>query len=200
LLDELAKAEYHEQRDLLTELLGWLVRELGSLRAPASLGHPWLMLLLVVAIAAAVAIVARIVGGPVARRPMRSRERGVLLDELRSAAELRVEAAALAGRGDWTGAILARFRALARALEERTVLTASPGRTAREIAIGAARRLPGLGDRLMWAAQLFDALAYADQSGDEAGYTAVTELDESVSRTVPVRPSTPAPLSAGAVP
>ena len=75
-------------------------------------------------------VVALVIAGR-PRLRQRSRVTGAVLadDDGRSAAELRALAEAAAARGDWDEALVERFRALVRALDERTILTVSPGTT-----------------------------------------------------------------------
>ncbi|MDR1427831.1 MAG: DUF4129 domain-containing protein [Bifidobacteriaceae bacterium] len=188
LLEELSKPEYQQGFNPIAWLLRWVADRLSETEGPA-IGHQgWIVLLLIAVGVAAIIVIARIVGGPIRRgEPAKRPRRGVLEDEHRSAAELRKEAEALALRQDWTRATLTRFRALARSLDDRSIIDASPGQTAEEIASAAAVRLPGLGDRLAQAALLFDVLAYSDKNGDQVSYTLMSQLDRDVLRATPVR-------------
>jgi type IV secretory pathway VirB2 component (pilin) len=157
LLEELSQPEYSTAPSLLERLLQWI----GDLFDGLSLGEgrfPLAFVLVVVAVV--VAAVAWWVAGPVRLTRRRRASVVVLGDDERSADELRAAADAAAARGDWSAAVLDRFRALVRSLEERVVLDERPGRTAQEAAHDAAARLPAVADELHRAAGLFDDVCY----------------------------------------
>ena len=83
-------------------------------------------------------------------------------DDDRTAAQLRADADAAAARGDWRSAVIDRFRAVVRSLEERVVLDVRPGRTADEAAAVAGLRFPAEADALRRGARLFDDVCYGD--------------------------------------
>ena len=106
------------------------------------------------------------VAGPVrARVAGRPRPWSSSGDDARTAAELRAAADAAAARGDWSTAVLERFRAVVRSLEERALLDDRPGRTAHEAAEAAAARLPARAAELRRAARLFDDVCYGARRG-----------------------------------
>jgi len=76
--------------------------------------------------------------------PRRSASQGAVLPAGRpsSAADHRSLAEQAADRADWHTAVIERMRAIARELEERSVLDARAGRTATELAREAGRMLP----------------------------------------------------------
>ena len=111
-------------------------------------------------------------------RPATGGDRGACsTDGTRSAAWHRAAADAAAAAGDVRTAVLERFRAVVRELEERAVLAEQPGRTADEAARDAAARLPGLGERLTAAARIFDDVRYGDRPATAAMDEALRELD-----------------------
>jgi hypothetical protein len=159
LLEELSRPEYSTRPSLLERLVDWflgLFDEVPVLDAPG-----WQVALIAVAVTAAVVLVAWWVAGPVrlARRAARA-STVVLGDDGRTAAQLRAAADDAAARGDWSAAVLDRYRAVVRGLEERVVLDEQPGRTAQEAADAAAARLPGTAADLHRAARLFDDVCY----------------------------------------
>ena len=120
--EELLDPVYHEQPSLLSRLIDWMLR---AARGPAHAGG------------------ARPDRDPRGRRGGRRRRRGRLprgragavsrrpaartgacwrTTTTRTAAEIRAAADAAAAAGDWTTAVLERFRAIVRGLEERAVL------------------------------------------------------------------------------
>jgi hypothetical protein len=159
LFEELSRPEYATDPSLLQRLVEWLLGLFEDVTVPAVPG--WQLALAVVLVAGVVALVSWWVAGPVRLARRGPRESAVVLgDDVRTAAQLRAAADAAAARGDWSAAVLERFRAVVRSLEERVVLEERPGRTAREAADAAAVRLPGVAAELHRAAWLFDDVCY----------------------------------------
>ena len=126
-------------------------------------------------------VLALVLAGPLRRRTRtRARAGGVFADAVRTAAEHRTAAEQAARAGRWDVAVQERFRAVARALEERVVLDRRPGRTADEVAREAGVALAGTGEVLLRAARAFDDVTYGERPGTEAGYRACVEADEAV--------------------
>ena len=160
-VEELLDPVYHEQRSLLTRLVDWLAELLAGLRTPAALSP--FAVLAVVGVVVAVVVIAFLVAGPVRVSRRGGADRSVLADDdTRTAAEIRAAAATAAAAGDWATAVLERFRAIVRGLEERTVLDERAARTAHEAALAAAARLPALASELVAAGRTFDDVAYGD--------------------------------------
>ncbi|WP_456826918.1 DUF4129 domain-containing protein [Cellulomonas sp. P5_E12] len=181
---ELLDPVYHEQRSLLRRLWDWVAEQLAGLRTPAAL-DPWAVLL-VVGVVVAVVVIAFLVGGPVRRARTSPSSRRVLdADDARSALQIRAAADAAAGRGDWSLAVLERYRAIVRGLEERTVLDERAARTAHEAALAAAARLPELGHDLVAASRTFDDVAFGDVPGTADDDRVLRALDERVRGTRP---------------
>ncbi|MCA5894642.1 DUF4129 domain-containing protein [Isoptericola sp. NEAU-Y5] len=191
LLEELSKPEYQEDPSLLMRFLEWFAGLFDDLPALDS-GRVWLAVVLVVVVLVIVLIAWR-VAGPI-RLSRRARPSvAVLEDDSRTAAELRASADAAAARGDWSTAMLDRFRALVRSLEERVVLDERPGRTAQEAAAAAADRLPDVAAQLHRAAALFDDVCYGTLPARAEDDTTMRELD---TRVAALRPQLPATVAA----
>jgi hypothetical protein len=179
-LDELSKPPYQAARptwfDQISQAFGdWL----GSLRAPDGSGLSGLVPLAIVIVVVVLLVVAFLVFG----RPRLNRrsqvKAGALFgaDDTRSAAELRASAARAAEQGDFGTAIQEAFRALARQLAERTIVTTSPGTTAHDFAVRAGDSFPAHREELARCARLFDGVRYLDEPGTREGYDRVTGLD-----------------------
>jgi hypothetical protein len=99
-----------------------------------------------------------------------------------TATDYRSEALAAAAAGQWSEAIVARMRALARGLEEAGEVSVRPGRTADELAVEIANGRPSLAVAAARAARVFDEVAYGNRPGTADGYAAVVEVDDMCSR------------------
>ena len=145
---------------------------------------PLLAIALIVVVAAVVA--AFLIFGP-PRLGRRSAVTGALFgeDDSRSAADIRKAAEDAASRAQWTVAIEEMFRAIARGLAERTIVTTSPGSTARAFAAAAGSRLPTFADALATAAVTFDDVRYLGRDGQEQSYRAMAALERELRSTRP---------------
>ncbi|MFD6170764.1 DUF4129 domain-containing protein [Streptomyces coeruleorubidus] len=183
---ELSKRMYHEDDpSLFQRALDAFWEWLDKLFNAASSATPGGALGLVVIILAVVAVLAALwwrLGTP-RRQPTSS---ATLFDDRpRSAADHRAAAEAHAAQSHWNQAVQERMRALVRALEERALLDARPGRTADEAAAEAGRALPTHTDRLRAAARDFDDVTYGGRSATEQSYHRIAELDRDLERTKP---------------
>lgn len=186
--EELADPAYHRGKSLLDRILEWIMdlvnRIFGGGQA-ASI-DPRMIGIALLAVIVVVALVALWIAGPVRRSRRTAAERLVFdVEDARTADEMRAASIAAATRGDWHAAVLDRFRALVRGLEERALLEERAGRTAHEVAIDAGAVLPALREELLSASALFDEVCYGDASGSEPSYRALVELDESARASKP---------------
>ncbi|QKD79199.1 DUF4129 domain-containing protein [Actinomyces marmotae] len=158
---ELAKTAYAERTDPLTATWHWIQHhvDLGSVIPGIP---PWASATIVVLGLTALIIVI----GVMARRVTIARPSGAapgpLLEDDRDAATLTSGADLAADRGDFATAVVDRFRAIIRFLDELGALEDHPGLTAHEAAGLAASALPGLATDLHSGARLFDAVRYGD--------------------------------------
>jgi hypothetical protein len=203
LLEELSKAPYQAAKptalDLLAQqiakwfgdLFDWLANSGGvGGRATAPVG-----LIVVLAVLVAIVVVAFLIYG-LPRLNRRSRVTGTLFgdDDDRDSASMRRAAERAAAGGDYTTAIAELFRAIARGLAERSLLTTFPGTTAREFARRAATVFPASAAPLTDAARAFDAVRYLDQTGTVAQWEAMLALDASLRAAKPVLDEAGAPV------
>ena len=157
---ELAKPAYHPTPDLLDWLWHWLREHLDPTAVipgiPPLLSGLIVLLVLVTCIVLLVVLLRRF-------RPVgRSRRAARLFDDERDARALARAADAAAERGDWDTAVVERFRAIIRSLDERGLIEDYPGMTAREATALASGALKTLGEELTRAAALFDAVRYGE--------------------------------------
>lgn len=190
--DELAASIYHERPNLLETVIRWVLEQIGELGQAAGAVDVRTAALLVGAVVVVGVLVALLVAGPV-RRARKARRPSVDVhgDDVRSAAELRASADRLADEGRWDEAVLDRYRAVLRGLEDRAVLDVRSGRTAHEAAEEAAVRLPACATDLRRAALLFDDVCYGDASAGPDDDAWLREVDRAVAETrpVPVEPA-----------
>src|SRR5699024_6653821 len=132
-------------------------------------------------------LVGFLIAGPVRRR-RRGRASGsatVLDGDERTADELRTAAESAAAAGNYSLAVLERFRAVVRALDERAVLTDRAGRTAHEAAAAAARAFGDHAEALTASAQLFDAVCYGQHTATSQDYQRICQMDRGVAAQKP---------------
>ena len=179
LINELSKAPYQAAQPTLFDRVAkavsdWLQSlQLGSADSPPVVGLTTVILI----IAAALVVAFLIFGLP--RLNRRSRVTGSLFgeDDARTAARIREDAERAARAGDYSTAVLEMFRAIARGLAERTIVSTTPGTTARDFAARAGATFPELSDRLAESAVSFDAVRYLDRPGTEEQYSAIAALE-----------------------
>lgn len=188
LRNELAKAPYQAAKptwfDRLSQaFFDWIT----SLTLPGGDGLTgWLPVVVTVVVLGALAVAVLVFGLPRWNRRSRLADEGLFHeDDRRTAADMRAAAQAAAGRGDWSPACEEMFRALARGLAERTVLTLTPGMTAREVAARATDAFPAERERLASAAVGFDEVRYLNRPGTEQGYLALAALEHDVRHGAP---------------
>ncbi len=187
--EELQRSRYQQgapaaQPSWIDDLLRWLDRLTGSLGGAES-APGWILVLVLVGLA--VLVIAFLVFGV----PRMRRRSAVVGDDLfeaddhRDAAAMRRDADAAAHAGRYAEAMAERFRAIARALHERTLVTTLPGSTAHDVARRAAVPLPEHAQALEGAAHDFDAVRYLGDPGDRERYESLVALDTAVQRTRP---------------
>ena len=186
-VDELSRPEYQRHESLLVRFLHWLGQLFDG--AP-TLGMPpgWAAVVVVAAVLAVVAV-ALLVAGPVRRTRRVRAVRPVFDDAPRSAARLRELADDAAARQAWDEAVVERFRALVRGLEERVVLAEVPGRTADEAARDASAAFDDgdLTGRLAAAARTFDDVRYGGRHAGPGDHDALRALDDGLRSRPPHR-------------
>ena len=182
LYDELAKPEYVAAQPTWFDLLVQRILEwFDQFQAPIGQagGFPWWVVVLLVIVAVIVIAVVRVVGLP---RLLRRRKAavGALFgdDDDRDAATMRRDARRAAAGGDYTTAVAELYRAMARDLDERTLVAVLPGTTAHGFARGAAAVFPAEGGALETSASDFDAVRYLDGTGSREQWDRLAALDE----------------------
>ncbi len=195
-VEELTDRAYVQaQPGLVDRAVRWVMDRLGDLLDRAGGAGTGYGLVVGLVVVAAAVVLALLLAGPVRRRARRQAAAGAVFGSvLRTAAEHRQAAEQAARAARWDVAVQERFRAVARALEERVVLDARPGRTADEVAREAGAALPGTDRALLLAARAFDDVTYGERPGTEAAYRACVGADDAVRAARPAR--LPAPAAA----
>jgi hypothetical protein len=188
LQQELAKSEYASSRPgLLDRAAEAFWNWVTSLQFGSVQGVPALALIVLLVLVAAVVVVVLLVYG-LPRLNRRSAGPSALFgdDDARGSADLRAAARRAAESGDHSTAIIELFRAVARSLDERALLTTSPGTTAHAFAVTAGDVFPGLAPRILSASRSFDEVRYLERPGTPADYDALVELDRELEAARPV--------------
>lgn len=165
---ELSRPEYQEQISLLDRVLRWLVARLPDPTAGGSPVPLGILLLVCLALAVLGILAWRMRDVREVAAERRRRVAG-LTDPRMSAADYRAAAEGHLAEGAADRAVVAAFRALVVELDERDIVHDAPGRTAHEVAAGAAQQLPARGDEMRWAADCFDAACYGHPDGPLPG-------------------------------
>jgi Domain of unknown function (DUF4129) len=176
---ELAKSEYLKaQPSPFDRLVSGLINWLNSLLSTQTNGPPSLAFLIVLGIIVAGIVIAVLVFG-VPRVNRKSTVTGSLFGENdeRSAGQMRTAAEGAAASGDYATAIAEMFRAIARGLAERTVLSIFPGTTAHDFSVRAGAVFPRFSAELTTAAASFDTVRYLGKPGTAHEYTAIATLE-----------------------
>ncbi len=191
-IDELSKDRYQERGpSWLERAWDWVTEQFSHLLSLEVDGGSLMAILIVVAIIIVLILVTRAVVGPVRRSFKAKRTHSVFEDDSRSAAEMRSAADAAATRGDWNLAVLERFRAIIRSLEERNLIDDRPGVTADEAALDAGTRFPDVLAQISGAADLFDRIRYGHGTASLSDDDGLRRLDRILSRRTLMSARTP---------
>lgn len=183
---ELSKSIYHRYDDPWPiRLLRWIGDRIDRVTSDIARHAPG-------GAAGAIAIVVVILGLAVAARwrfgPVQRSSRGsarLQIEPTLRAADYRREAEAAAAVGDWSAAVVARMRAIARELEQRGAIDERPGRTADELGREAAEQLPALDQPLRAAVAVFDEVAYGRRPATSSSYAVVAAADKALRQPQP---------------
>lgn len=181
---ELAHPPYHaHEPSLMQRFLDWIAHRLrGLLEGVGGGPGSWWVAPLLVALLIGIVVAIRARLGPLGTRIRRRRPE--LFTVTVSAADHHRRADAALACGDLETALLERFRALARDLEEQAVLVPRPGRTADEVAAEAGALIPDAAGRLHAAATAFNQVRYGGRPGTRAGHDLIADA-VAVVRTAP---------------
>lgn len=199
IIDELSKSPYQSARpswldqvaQAINDWLDSLLRGLGGVQVP---GAGNLLNVIVVVVIAAVLVVAFLLFG-LPRINRRSAVAGQLFgeDDSRDAASLRRDAERAAASGDYATAIAELFRALARGLDERVLVSFFPGSTAHDVAVRAGRVFPDSATTLLDAAGSFDGVRYLGAPGTVAQWDRLVALERELRTARPPHELRPEP-------
>jgi len=190
-MQELADPVYQAAKPTWFDRAAQAARDaLASLFSP-DVAPEWAAILALVAaiIAIAVIVIAILVWGVPRRASSRRARTGELFGDVdyRTADGLRTAAEAARSRRDWDAAIVLRFRAAARGLDERGLIELAPGTTARQFAVRADALTAPTSGRVGDAATVFEDVRYLQRPGTEAGYAVVAAADRALAQLGSVR-------------
>ena len=188
---ELARPEYLDRPSLWQELQRWLLRHVPSgddIPGGSITGSIIVVTLLLLTVVVIVLSVGRWRAG----RVERGRSTEIFEDPSRSAAEHRGSAQAALADGEYADCILESFRALARGLQERTIIADRPGLTAAEVSVEASKVFPQLQLDLESAARTFNEVIYGDVVAARADAETALRLEGRVAAMKPDHAPTPA--------
>ncbi|MPV87716.1 DUF4129 domain-containing protein [Georgenia ruanii] len=178
---ELAKAVYDTSPSLVERLLDWLRELFDALGRLGGQAPPLVVPVVLTIVLAGLLAVGLLLGGRVRRRRVAGAAAGpALFDDHRSSADLTRAADDAARRGDFTTAVLERFRAVIRGLDERGLLDDRPGLTAHEATGLATTALPALAGELDDAGRLFDDVRYGHAAAGPEEDATMRRLAEQV--------------------
>ena len=179
--DELAKAVYQDHGpSLMQRIQDWFSHLLASIFGSGrSYGSVTSILAIVVVVLIVVAVVYAVVG-PMRRSRRAARAHAVFEDDARTSAQMRESSESAAARGDWALALLERYRAVIRSLEERDLIEERAGMTAHEAAGEIARRFADVCYLVEHASEIFDGVRYGHREATATEYDVMTYLDRSL--------------------
>jgi hypothetical protein len=188
--NELLKPQYQAAKPTLFDQLWKAITDwftsLTSNGVPGTGGSPALILTIIGIVLVVSLVIGFLIFG-VPRLNRRSEVSGTLFGEQddRTAGALRRAAETAAAAGDFATAIEEGFRAIARGLSERGIITTFPGTTAHGFAALAIAPFPASEPQLVQAADLFDGVRYLGVTGTESSWVIVRDLEQGLSRARP---------------
>jgi Domain of unknown function (DUF4129) len=176
---ELSDPVYDAEPSLLERAIGWVVDQINELlfRTTGALSS-WVGIAVLAGVVVLVTIVVARRMGPLARRAASARR---MFDRVgRTSADYRAAAEAAAQLGDWSTAVVERYRAVVAGLEERGVLDPRPGRTADEAAAEAGSVIASVAADLGMGARLFDQVRYGGRLATREDDATLRRLDDAL--------------------
>ncbi|EAR24792.1 integral membrane protein [marine actinobacterium PHSC20C1] len=188
LINELSKPSYQAAKPTLFDRISKAFSDwLGSLTIGGSNAIPTVALVILIALIV-IAIIAAIIVYGLPRLNRKSRSDDILFGESdrRTAAQLREAAEKAAARDDYESAIADMFRAIARGLSERTLITMTPGTTAHGFALRAGHALPECAAEFATSADTFDLVRYMRKPASREQYEELRSLELRVRAARPI--------------
>jgi hypothetical protein len=194
LAHELAKPQYASNQPNVIQqevqkLVNWIDSLFGNSQTATSLPGATSLVIIVVVVLVVVAVVIAFLVFGVPRINRRSAAAHALFgdEDDRDSVTLRRAAERAAAAGDFTTAIEESFRAIARDLAERVIVTTFPGTTAHSFAVQASAAFPDYQAKLAGTADIFDAVRYLGATASEVDWAAVRDLGQSLRSRRPER-------------
>lgn len=189
--EELSRHVYDAAQPTVIDRIAGAVVDFFDSLTLRGVGVSWspIIVVLVIVVIAALVVVGLLVWGRPKLAHRQPRPSALLFgeDDLRSSAELRADADAHAEAGRWEEAIADRFRALARAMDERDILDPVPGMTAVGLSGIAAGFFPSHEAGLRTSASHFDDVRYLRRPGTAQMYADVVASDDAIAASRPAK-------------
>lgn len=188
LLEELAKAKYQQRElNIIDRIINTLIEWFGNLGEGASAIPNLIVYAVGLLLIAAIVYAIIKFGVPKLNRSSKVRAETVFGDhDERTSKELRQASEQAARASDWYQATILRFRAIARQMEERTVIDLAPSLTAQTFSAQLSTSFPQHAEGLAYVAAAFDQVRYLLRPGTEHDYHQLRQLDEQLEKSTPV--------------
>jgi hypothetical protein len=192
LVDELSRPVYQTAKPTLFDTVAKAISDwLDSLQVGTVQGPPALAIGFVITLVVIGLVVAFLVFG-LPRLNRSSAVAGSLFgeDDARDAALIREAAETAARAGDYSTAVIEMFRSIARGLAERTIVSTTPGTTAKDFAARAGVAFPALATHLVDSSTAFDDVRYLGRDGTAGQYGSIAALERDLRSARPLLDTT----------
>lgn len=193
LIQELSKRKYQPTaQDWMGDIVEWFMSLFDNIPIPTEGGAGVLSLIGLLVVLGAIIFAIYKFGAPRLAKRRREGQHSVLFgeEEHRTAQELRTAAKKAAQKEDWVNAVTLQFRAIARRVQERTILEHVPSLTAQTFSHQLAHSFPQYSSQLHHSADSFDEVRYLLRPGTRDDYQLMLTLDQQLDKTKPAQLAT----------
>lgn len=190
LVQELLKSKYQPTaQDWMGDIAEWFYSLFDNIPLPTEGGAGILSAIGLIVIIGALIFALYKFGAPRLARHRRGETDSMLFGEAeeRTAKELRDAAKKAANSKDWITAVTLQFRAMARRMQERTILDHVPSLTSQSFSAQLAQNFPNQATELNTAANSFDEVRYLLRPGTAEDYHQIATLDGTIERLKPAQ-------------
>jgi len=185
--DELSKPVYHQGGSPFDRIAQWISDLFARLLDNTGTANVPVLGYLVGAVVLAVLLVLALrFWAPALRQGRRRKGATVFDDDVRTADQIDAAADDATRRGDWSLAVLERYRGIVRRCEERVIIEDRAGRTALEAARDIGVALPVFSVPLLEAADAFGAVLYGHRDANQADAASAQSLARAIESAKPL--------------